>query len=141
MYTSIMSASFESEKNKKAFVYTAIICTAILLLAILISWRLPHHPPPLLQELIEINLGNNNEGFGTVQPLIKGEKSPGEETAEEKQSAAVKTQPVEETKTDDVADKESAPVTKPVKTTVKVNTPAPPGVKQVPKPKKPKKAR
>jgi hypothetical protein len=133
-----MSASFESKKNKKAFVYTAIICTAILLLAILISWRLPQTPPPLLQELIEINLGNNNEGFGKIQPLIKGEKSPGEETAEEKQSAAVKTQPVEETKTDDVTDKESAPVTKPVKTTVKSTSPAPPVLTPVPKPQKPK---
>ena len=76
-YTTSMSATFESEKNRKAFLYTAVICIAILLLAILISWRLPQHPPLVLQDLIEINLGNNAEGFGQVQPLIKGEKSPG----------------------------------------------------------------
>ncbi|MEP7255081.1 MAG: hypothetical protein ABI666_04850 [Ferruginibacter sp.] len=132
-----MSATFESEKNRKAFLYTAAICIAILLLAILISWRLPQHPPMVYQDLIEINLGNNAEGFGQVQPLVKGEKSPGEESAEQPKAAAAKTQTVEETKTDDLADKESAPVTKPEKTTVKVKTPTP-VVAPAPKPQKPK---
>ena len=31
----IMSATFESEKNKKAFIYTTIICVAILLILLL----------------------------------------------------------------------------------------------------------
>lgn len=132
-----MPATFESEKNKKAFVYTAVICALLLLLAILISWRLPQNPPLILQDLIEINLGNDAEGFGEVQPLIKGERSPSAETAGQQQSAMLKTQSTEETKTDDVADKESAPVTKPVKTTVKVNNPVP-VVTPEPKPQKPK---
>ena len=138
MYTSIMSASFESEKNKKAFVYTTMICVAILLLAILISWRLPQTPPPLLQELIEINLGNNNEGFGQVQPLIKGEKGLTSEPADQPRTATVKNQVTEDRKEDDNTDKESAPVTKPEKKTVKVVTPAPPVVAPTPKPQKPK---
>jgi hypothetical protein len=133
-----MSANFESEKNRKAFVYTTMICGALLLLAILISWKLPQTPPPILQDLIEINLGNTMEGYGQVQPLIKGERSPGEETAEERRTPVAKTQVAEETKTDDAADKESAPVTKPVKTTVKTPTPAPPVVAPTPKPQKPK---
>jgi len=138
MYTSIMSATFETEKNRKAFLYTAIICGTLLLLAFLISWTHQHTPPSIVQELIEINLGNNAEGYGEVQPLVKGEKSPGEENAEQPKAAAVKAPAVEDTKTDDLADKESAPVKTPVKTTVKVKEPTPVVTKPEPKPQKPK---
>ncbi|HMU09869.1 MAG TPA: cell envelope integrity protein TolA [Ferruginibacter sp.] len=133
-----MSATFETEKNRKAFIYTAIICGALLLLAFLISWTHQHTPPPALQDLIEINLGNNSEGYGEVQPLVKGEKSPVEENAEQPKSEAVKTPEAEDVKTDDLADKESAPVKAPAKTTVKVKTPTPEVVKPEPKPQKPK---
>ncbi|MBU9937489.1 MAG: hypothetical protein KTQ13_12610 [Ferruginibacter sp.] len=138
MYTSFMSATFETEKNRKALIYTVIICGSLLLLAFLISWTHQHTPPPVLQDLIEINLGNNAEGYGEVQPLVKGERSPGEENAEQPKTAAVKTPAVEDTKTDDLADKESAPVKTPVKTTVKVKEPTPVVTKPEPKPQKPK---
>jgi hypothetical protein len=137
MYISSMSATFEAEKNRKAFIYTAAICGALLLLALLISWTHEHAPSNLVVDMIEINLGNNAEGYGEVQPLIKGDKSPGEESAEPRQTSVVKTAAPEETKTDDLADKESAPVTKPVKTTVKVKETTP-EVKPEPKPQKPK---
>ena len=133
----IMSATFESEKNRKAFIYTTIICGAILLIALLVSWQLPQHPPQILQDLIEINLGNDDEGMGEVQPLIKGEKSPSSANAEQQQTAAAKNETAEEIKTDDNTDNESAPVNKPVKTTTKVNTPAV-VVAPAPKPQKPK---
>lgn len=133
-----MSATFETEKNRKAFIYTAIICGTLLLLAFLISWTHQHTPPPAIQDLIEINLGNNSEGYGEVQPLVKGEKSPGEENAEQPKSEAVKTPEAEDVKTDDLADKESAPIKAPAKTTVKVKTPTPEVVKPEPKPQKPK---
>ena len=133
-----MSATFETEKNRKAFIYTAIICGTLLLLAFLISWTHQHTPPPAIQDMIEINLGNNSEGYGEVQPLVKGEKSPGEENAEQPRSEAVKTPEAEDVKTDDLADKESAPVKAPAKTTVKVKTPTPEVVKPEPKPQKPK---
>lgn len=135
-----MSATFETEKNRKAFVYTAIICGSLLLIALLVSWKLPQHPPQILMDLIEINLGNDEEGMGDVQPLIKGEKSPATEPAAQQQPAAVNTSKSEEIKTEDNIDPESAPVTKPVKTPVKVTTravvttPTPPA----PKPQKPK---
>ena len=132
-----MSATFESEKNRKAFIYTTIICGAILLIALLVSWKLPQHPPQILQDLIEINLGNDDEGMGEVQPLIKGEKSPSTENAEQQQTAAAKNETAEEIKTDENTDNESAPVNKPVKTTTKVNTPAV-VVAPAPKPQKPK---
>ena len=135
--TTNMSATFETEKNRKAFAYTAIICAAILLIALLVSWKLPQHPPQITQDLIEINLGNDDEGMGEVQPLIKGEKSPSAESAEQQQTAAVNNTKTEEIKTDDNTDPESAPITKPIKITPKVNTPAV-VVVPVPKPQKPK---
>ncbi|MEO7306786.1 MAG: hypothetical protein ABIR78_11020 [Ferruginibacter sp.] len=133
-----MAATFETEKNRKAFAYTGIICGAILLIALLVSWDLPQHPPQILQDLIEINLGNEEEGMGEVQPLIKGEKSPSTESVPEQQTAAPKTTNAEEIKTDDNTDNESAPVTKPVKATVKPTTPAVVVAPPAPKPQKPK---
>ena len=132
-----MSATFETEKNRKAFIYTTIICVAILLIVLLVSWKLPQHPPLIVQDLIEINLGNNDEGMGEVQPLIKGEKSPASESAPQQQSAAVANTKTEDYKTDDNTDPESAPVTKPVKTVTKVKTPVVVET-PAPKPQKPK---
>lgn len=138
-YTNIMSATFETEKNRKALVYTAVICGAILLIALLVSWKLPQHPPQILQDLIEINLGNDVEGYGEVQPLIKGEKSPAtEEPAPQQQTAKANNQTAEEVTTDDNTDAESAPVTKPVKATPKVIKPVAVAVPPAPKPQKPK---
>ncbi len=132
-----MLTTFEIEKNRKAFTYTVIICAVILLLLLLISWKLPEHQPQAQQEFIEINLGNNDEGYGEIQPLIKGTKSPASESAEQQQSSSVKNQDTEEFKTDDNTDNESAPVTKPIKTTTRVNTNAT-VVTPTPKPQKPK---
>ena len=137
--TNPMSATFEAEKNRKAFIYTGLICGAILLIALLVSWKNSPPPPKIADEFIEINLGNDIEGFGEVQPLIKGEKAPADEPApQQQQTAQVNNQP-EEAKPDDNTDPEAAPVNKPVKTTPKVTpapvpTPAPPA----PKPQKPK---
>ena len=66
-----MQASFDIEKNKKAFTYTSIIVAVLLLLAIFITWPIIKPPLPLVEDLIEINLGNNAEGFGEIQPLKK----------------------------------------------------------------------
>jgi len=134
-----MSATFEAEKNRKAGIYTGLICGAILLIALLVSWKNSPPPPKIADEFIEINLGNDIEGFGKVQPLIKGEKAPADESAPQQQQAAPVNNQPEEAKPDDNTDPESAPVNKPVKTTPKVTpapvpTPAPPA----PKPQKPK---
>lgn len=136
-YNATMSASFEAEKNRKALAYTAVICGTILLIAILVSWQLPTTPKPLFQDLIEINLGNEVEGSGDVQPLVKGEKAPSTTVAEQLHSVAAADNTAKEVPTDDNTDKESAPVTKPVKTPVKITTPTP-VVTPEPKPQKPK---
>jgi hypothetical protein len=110
------------------------------LIALLVSWKPVLHPPKMAEEFIEINLGNDIEGFGEVQPLIKGEKAPDDETAADQQAAPVKNETTEEVKAEDNTDPESAPVTKPVKTTPKVTTPkvVPTPTPPAPKPQKPK---
>ena len=152
-YNSIMSASFEAEKNRKAFTYTAIIVAVFLLIAFFWTWQILPPPKPITQDLIEINLGNFDEGFGTVQPLIKGEKSPGEEPAEQPKTTPVasNSNPAEDLQPDDNKDEDAAPVVKPEKATPKTNvlpkepakttvknTAPTPVVAPVPKPQKPK---
>jgi len=144
-------SDFEAEKNRKAFTYTAAIAIALLLIGIFWKWQLPMPPAPITEEAIEINLGNLNEGFGNVQPLVKGEKSPGDEQAEQpkQHTAAAKDEPAKEIEPDDVKNDDAAPVIKPEKAVPKaVNIPkqpvaqpvkniAPPVVAE-PKPQKPK---
>jgi hypothetical protein len=138
--TTTMSATFEAEKNRKAFIYTGLICGAILLIALLVSWKNTPPPKKITEELIEINLGNDIEGFGDVQPLIKGEKAPADEPAPQQQETAPANNQPEDVKPDENTDAESAPVNKPVKTTPKVTTPkvVPTPAPPAPKPQKPK---
>lgn len=150
-YSLTMQSTFETEKNRKAFLYTVIICGILLLLAFLITW--PIIPPTqiLTQDLIEINLGNNEEGFGEVQPLKRGEMAPAQEPASQPQHAVADNAPAKEIEPDDNAEADAAPVnkiektiakktpviketaTKPVKTNNPVAVTAP-----APKPQKPK---
>lgn len=122
-YNVTMQDSFEAEKNKKAFAYTIIICAVLLLLAFVITWPILLPPPPhLTQDLLEINLGNNEEGFGKEQPLIKGERAPAQEAEVQAQkSAAAKAEPSKDIQPDENAEADAAPITKPLKPTPKTN--------------------
>jgi len=134
-----MASAFESEKNRKAFFYTVIIAGIFLLLAIFWTWIIPPPPAPIAQDMIEVNLGNLDEGFGAVQPLVKGEKSPGSEPAEQQHQpvAAANPEPAKEQLPEDNKDPEAIPVVKPAKTVTKP-TNTPPVVVPEPKPQKPK---
>jgi hypothetical protein len=70
-----MTTIFSTEENKKAAVYTATICGILLLLFIFISWSVLPPTAPVIEDQIEINLGNEEEGFGEEQPLVKGNPS------------------------------------------------------------------
>lgn len=132
---------FESQKNKKAFLYTAIICGILLLLFILISWKVMPPSIPVVQDLIEINLGNNENGFGEEQPLIKGERSPSQEAVVLPKQATPKEAVVDKIEPDENAEADAAAVNKPEKKTPKVKTETAPAVVKappVPKPQKPK---
>lgn len=71
--------SFEQQKNMKAAAYTAGICLLIAMLLVFASWQLPEiakPDPPLDQQGIEVNLGTDETGFGTDQPLLPGDPAP-----------------------------------------------------------------
>lgn len=134
--------AFESEKNRKALMITLGICAALLLLFFIISWKVMPPSPPVAQDLIEINLGNNEEGFGEVQPLIKGEMKPTPDVPdvpEQKASLPVPEAEEKVTAQDDAPD-DAAPVTKVVKASPKpkTNTVVPSPTPPAPKPQKPK---
>src|SRR5690242_18603190 len=71
---------YERNKNVKALSYTIIIMGGLFLLFVLMSWTLPLTPPPPVDEGVEVNLGNSDQGFGTVAPQIPGEPAQEQQT-------------------------------------------------------------
>jgi len=53
-----MNISFSTRENKKAAIYTSIICVTLLLIFLLIKWDINLPIEPIVQDQIEINLGN-----------------------------------------------------------------------------------
>ena len=145
--------TFEVQKNRKAFTYTLIICGVILLLFLIISWKVQPPTQPVVQDLIEINLGNDEDGFGEIQPLIKGERSPAEETQTAEQAASLASS-TNDAPTNVIPDENAAEDAAPVVKSPKVNPTAKPVItptekttktnnntpvaKPAPKPAKPK---
>ncbi len=107
-----MTDNFESEKNLKATGYTAVICALLLILFLYVSWTQPVEAPPVVEDGIEVNLGNSDQGLGANQPYL-----PGEPSAQDKEKytpprqAVVEKEPVKDVETDD-NNKEEAPVVK-----------------------------
>ncbi|MGB8194656.1 MAG: hypothetical protein WCF67_22175 [Chitinophagaceae bacterium] len=73
--TSYMHDQFESRKNIQAGSYTAIICVLLVIMFLFMRQTFPP-PPPILDEGLEVNLGNSDQGFGEDQPLLPGKPSP-----------------------------------------------------------------
>jgi hypothetical protein len=107
-----MADTFESEKNLKATGYTAVILTLLMIVLLYVSWAMPAEVPPIVEEGLEVNLGNSDKGMGTNQPYL-----PGQPSAEDKEKytppkrAVVVKEPLKEVETDD-KNKEDAPVIK-----------------------------
>lgn len=110
-----MTDTFEIQKNTKALSYTAIICALLLAITLLYKWPISIPPVAALQDLIEINLGNEKEGMGDVQPLVKGDPAPDVPEPQSIKSAAVHDEPSKDITADESDDKDAAPVTKPLK--------------------------
>jgi hypothetical protein len=66
---------FDVVKNRKAGLYTLLICGSLFLLLFLISWNLPFNPPSLPEEGLEVNLGNSDQGLGSDQPFLPNDPS------------------------------------------------------------------
>lgn len=70
-----MDANFETQKNLKALGITVGICALLALLLFLVSWTLPQVEKPQVEEGIEVNLGNSDEGLGDIAPAVPGDPS------------------------------------------------------------------
>jgi outer membrane biosynthesis protein TonB len=122
-YTTYMTDNFESEKNMKASAYTAMVCVLLLVVFLFVKWTLPSIPPPPIDEGIEVNLGNSDEGMGDDQPFSPGKPAPSQqqEYTPPKQAVADNTD-VKDFETDDKDEEAPAivkpPVTKPKATRV-----------------------
>ena len=68
-----MEANFETQKNMKALGITIGICGLMALMLFFISWTLPQVQPPVIDEGIEVNLGNSDEGLGDIAPEVPGD--------------------------------------------------------------------
>jgi hypothetical protein len=66
---------FEVSKNRKAGLYTLLICGILFLLLFLISWTMPSNPPVPVEEGLEVNLGNSDQGLGSNQPFLPNDPS------------------------------------------------------------------
>jgi|SRR5579871_1981043 len=108
---SYINDNFESQKNMKASGYTAMICVLILIVLFFVTWTLPTIPPPPIDEGIEVNLGNSDQGLGTNQPFLPGKPSPqDQEKYTPTKQTVVEHTPAKDVETDDK--NEDAPVIK-----------------------------
>lgn len=118
MESTAIDHSFEAEKNRKAFLYTACVIGPLLVIAFFYTWPLQIPPVPAVQDLIAINLGNEKEGMGTVQPMVKGERAPENRSVPASHERATKLteEPARKVNADENNnDKEAAPVVKAAK--------------------------
>jgi hypothetical protein len=77
-----MSAAFDTKKNTQASLITGGFALMMILLMLFLKWKLPELPSIIPQaEYIEINLGVDDFGSGTDQPMNPGEPAPREEIA------------------------------------------------------------
>lgn len=151
LYPFIMSKyinhSFEQEKNRKAGAFTLLTLAAIATLLLIISWKTSPLPEPLLDEGIEVNLGNSDFGLGDEPPMVPGDPAPevGERVAATPKTSPPAPEPI--TSEDESNDPNAVVLPrKPAVTTTKpkpatnqtVNTPKPSPEPPAPAPPKPK---
>ena len=115
MEVNIINHQFEAEKTRKALLYTAIFCGLFLIIAIFYTWPMQVPPTPTVMDLIDVNLGNEQEGLGDVQPLVKGDRAPDNQSvpAAHSTSHKVTEEPSQNIQADeDDKNEEAAPVVK-----------------------------
>ena len=76
-----MAPALDKDKNIKASIYTAAVCTVVFILFFFARWTLPVIPPPPFEEGIEVNLGNSDEGLGDIAPQVPGDPSNDDQTS------------------------------------------------------------
>ncbi len=88
--------AFEKQKNMKAGGFTILILSVIMTLMLIISWKSAPVQEPLLDEGIEVNLGNSELGFGDFPPMVPGDPAPeaGEPVASTPKSSPPAPEPI-----------------------------------------------
>ncbi|MFM9909936.1 MAG: hypothetical protein ACKVOW_11330, partial [Chitinophagaceae bacterium] len=147
-----MDQQFESKKNWQATSYTVAVLSILLVFFIFWKWPLQSFVTPILEEGIEVNLGNSNQGLGENQPFLPGKPAPTDQQEytpppkaevskeedvkdiatddKDKDAPEIKKPPVTKSEATKVPDKEVVK-NKPVKNPEPVSNPTPPA----PKPK------
>lgn len=109
-----MNDQFESRKNIKASGYTTLICILLAIIFLFVKWTLPTLPIPPVEEGIEVNLGNSNQGLGEDQPYLPGKPAPADQQDYTPPKASVaENQAVKDVETDE-KDPEAPAIVKPV---------------------------
>ena len=96
----MVDQQFETKKNWKATTYTAVVIGSLLLFFIVWRWPLQTFATPILEEGIEVNLGNSEQGLGEDQPFLPGKPAPSDAQA---YTPPPKSEPVKEEDVKDIA--------------------------------------
>ena len=106
----------DNQKNIRAATWTGVICGGLLLMFFLVSWTTPLPEPEPVDEGIEVNLGNSDQGKGDIAPMIPGPPTVDQEEVNTPPKTQItRAEEAKEVETDD-NDKEAPPavVPKPV---------------------------
>lgn len=106
-----MTAEFEVQKNIRAGGYTAAVVLVLAAILFFIRWSLPVVPPPPIEDGIEVNLGNSDEGLGDDQPMSPESPAPAEQPNYTPPSNTASADDARDIETDD--SEEDAPAVKP----------------------------
>ncbi|PWT96381.1 MAG: hypothetical protein C5B52_15915 [Bacteroidetes bacterium] len=97
-----MSADFETKKNVQAGTITGVLIGSLFMFFFLVSWSIPTVTVPPVEEGMEVNLGNSDDGKGDIQPLIPGEPAVAKEVVNTPPKASTtQTQDAKAVETDD----------------------------------------
>jgi outer membrane biosynthesis protein TonB len=96
----MVDQQFETKKNWKATTYTGVVIGALLLFFIVWRWPLQTFATPVIEEGIEVNLGNSEQGLGEDQPFLPGKPAPSDAQA---YTPPPKADPVKEEDVKDIA--------------------------------------
>jgi len=77
----MVDQQFETKKNWRATTYTAVVIGALLLFFIVWRWPLQTFASTIIEEGIEVNLGNSEQGLGEDQPFLPGKPAPSDAQA------------------------------------------------------------
>jgi hypothetical protein len=76
-----MTDPFEAQKNRQAALITLGVAGLLLLILFIVKLTFPENPIPQFDDVVEVNLGSSDNGFGTDQPLLPGEPAQAQQVA------------------------------------------------------------